>query len=300
MKDNPAMVYISTLSSERSRQVMLESLDIAASLLTDGRVKNALEIEWRLLRYPHMAALRALLVERYSPSTVNRILSALRGVLKAAWRLGQMTSEEYYRTRDVQNVRNEVLPAGRELGEGEIMALVAACKRDKTAAGVRDAALLALLCACGLRRAEVVALDVDDYNAEDGQLKIRRGKGRKQRTVYVHGGAARALGAWLALHPDETQALFLPVNKGGNIGKRRITSQAVYNMLKKRAKEAGVDAFSPHDLRRTFVSNLLARGADVAIVAQLAGHSDVNVTARYDRRPEEAKRQAASLLHFPY
>ncbi len=79
-----------------------------------------------------------------------------------------------------------------------------------------------------------------------------------------------------------------------------MTAQAVYNMLKKRAAEAGVRDFSPHDLRRTFVSDLLDAGADIATVAKMAGHANVQTSVRYDRRPDEAKRKAADLLNIPY
>ena len=79
-----------------------------------------------------------------------------------------------------------------------------------------------------------------------------------------------------------------------------MTEQALYKMLQARAVEAGSQKLSPHDLRRTFVSDLLDASADIATVREMAGHENVNTTARYDRRPEATKRKAAELLHVPY
>jgi site-specific recombinase XerD len=80
----------------------------------------------------------------------------------------------------------------------------------------------------------------------------------------------------------------------------RLTPQAVLVILERRAGAAGVAHFSPHDLRRTFISELLDTGADLATVRALAGHARVETTAGYDRRGEQAKRRAAEMLHFPY
>lgn len=296
--DNPALIYIASLGTEHGRRTMTQALDSIANLVSPG--SDLRSFPWANLRFQHTAAIRSKLAETYAPATVNKMLSALRGTLKAAWQLGQMSAEDYQRAVDLRSVRGETLPAGRAVTQGELMALVAACRHDTTPAGKRDGALLALLWACGLRRAEVVALDRADYDAETGELRVRKGKGRKERLVWVTNGAADALADWLAERGDEAGALFHPVNKGGRILPSRMTSQAVYNMLSKRAAEASVKALSPHDLRRTFVGSLLDAGADIATVARLAGHANVQTTARYDRRPEEAKRKAAAMLHFPW
>jgi site-specific recombinase XerD len=79
-----------------------------------------------------------------------------------------------------------------------------------------------------------------------------------------------------------------------------MADQVVLDMLQKRGKQAGVASFSPHDLRRSFISDLLDGGADIVTVQKLAGHADVSTTARYDRRGEAAKKKAVGILHVPY
>jgi integrase len=278
---------------------MRESLDTIAGLLTGG-LADAQSVDWSAVRYQHAQAVRSRLAETYAPATVNKMLSALRGVLKEAWRLGQMSAEDYHRATDLEAVKGETLPRGRSLGMGELGALLAACEQDKSPAGARDAALLALLYGGGLRRSEAVAIDVSDYEPDTGMLTIKSGKGRKDRTVYATNGAATALTDWLDVRGPAPGALFNPVNKGGKVKDSPLTGQAVLNVLAKRAKQAGVPHVSPHDLRRTFVSHLLDAGADIVTVQKLAGHSQVTTTARYDRRGEAEKKKAAELLFVPY
>jgi site-specific recombinase XerD len=258
-------------------------------------------VDWAALRFQHTAAIRAKLIELYKRATANKILAALRGVLNAAYDLGQMDAAEYQRAVRVKSVKGETLPAGRDLAMGEILALVNACKADPSPAGARDVALLGVLYATGLRRSEVVALDLADYDTTSGRLTIRSGKGQKARTVYLSNGAKIALDVWLVERGSEIGLLFCVINKAGRVfAERRLSTQAAYKILQKRAKQAGVRVFSPHDLRRTFVGDMLDRGADIATVAKLAGHASVTTTARYDRRDEETKKKAAGLLHFPF
>jgi len=175
---NPAAVYLAGLGlgSRRSQAAALAKI---ANLLTGS--PDILACNWAALRFQHTAAIRAKLAAQYAPATVNRILCALRGTLKAAWRLELMTAEDYHRARDLEGARGEALPAGRALSPGEIGALMQACELDTTPAGVRDAALIACLYPGGLRREEVVRLDLGDYSPGDGALTVRHGKRNKAR-----------------------------------------------------------------------------------------------------------------------
>lgn len=295
---NPALVYLARLAPS-SRRVMRGALRRMAELLTSGRC-DEVTCPWGGLRYQHTAAVRAWLAERYAPATANRYLAALRGVLKEAWRLGHTDAETYRRTVDLPAVRGETLPAGRAISGGELRALFASCAEDGTPGGARDAALLALLYGGGLRRSEAVGLDVDDYDPSTGAVRVTHGKGNKARIVYLANGGRAAVAAWLEVRGLKPGPLLLPVSKYGRIAVRRLTDQAVYDGLRRRARRAGVAACSPHDCRRTFVGDLLDAGADLVSVQRLAGHANVTTTARYDRRGEEAKRKAADLLHVPY
>lgn len=293
---HPAIVYVASLLSKESQRTMQGALNIVAQELG---AETALEVNWAAVRYEHVAAIRSKLVERYKPATVNKILSALRGVLDRAWKLEQMTAEDYHRAVSIENVPNNTLPAGRDVSPGEVEAIVSKCADDVSPAGARDAAILACLWA-GLRRAEVVKLDMADYDQETGDLRVV-GKGRKERKVPLGAnGAMAAVGDWLAVRGDEAGPLFWRIRKGGRIVKTRLTPDAIYGMLQKRIRQAKVDHLTPHDFRRTLAGDLLDAGADLITVQRIFGHKDPKTTERYDRRGDETKRKAMGRLHFPY
>lgn len=252
---------------------------------------------WHLLRAEHTSLIREALVARYSPATVNKSLAALRRVLAEAWRMGQMSSDDYHRAADVAGIKSERLPAGRSVSGGELRALFGACAPGP--AGQRDAAALAILYGGGLRRAEAVALELADFDATEASLTVRSGKGRKDRTAHLPTGAVVAIQKWLSSRGEAPGALLTPVDRSGAVHVRPMSTQALYARLGHLSEAAGVSHLSPHDLRRSFVSDLLDGGADIALVAGMAGHASVTTTARYDRRPEAAKARAASLLHVP-
>ena len=188
-----AIAYVASLPSPHSQRTMSSSLrTLTVKLL--GREVEDLAIPWHLVDLEPISVLRSRLAQGEKPATANRLLCGLRGTLKYAWLLGFMSAEMYHRRAEAaRSVRGSSLPAGRDITTGELTALMNACGNDDSALGARDAAIIAILGGCGLRRAELAALDLSDYDAGDGALRIH-GKGNKQRIAFVVGGGGRCFG----------------------------------------------------------------------------------------------------------
>jgi hypothetical protein len=104
---NAAAVYLASMNSEAGRRTMRQALNLCAGLLSSGKA-NALAFAWHELRFQHVTALRTRLAETYKPASVNKILAAVRGVLKSAWQLGLMSAED-----DIQNACETCNRSGR-------------------------------------------------------------------------------------------------------------------------------------------------------------------------------------------
>ncbi|MGB3544933.1 tyrosine-type recombinase/integrase [Rubrivirga sp.] len=327
---NPATIYLARLAPGSRRTMRGALATVAAICVPDADPAPDPEaFPWEAFRAEHAKAVRAALAERFKYTTANKMLSALRGVLREAWELGLMETEQYHRAAAVRAVKGSSAAAatGRSLARGELRALIEACltpvsprKGDApivTEKGQRDAALVALGYGCGLRRDELATLMVGDLDLVQRRVVVR-GKGNKERVVPIPPGAFHALRDYLAIRVERlvdasdeptllspiyrATPLFVRARRGGQLDRdaESLTGQAVYHVLKKRAKEACVEAFSPHDLRRSYVGDLLDEGADLSVAQQLAGHASPTTTAGYDRRGERAKEQAASRLDIPY
>ena len=295
---HPFAVYLSSLS-EGSVPTMSQALNAIAALISNGEC-DALTLNWAALRYQHTSAIRTALKRRYAPATANKMLCALRRVLKEALRLDLIDPSDYAKAVDLGSVKATRKIRGRALSASEIAALMQVCLDDLTPTGARDAALIAILRGAGLRRAEAVNLDLKDLGVNTGDLEIRNGKGKKDRTVFLSGAARQFVEDWLTIRGNKPGPLLYPIRRGGHLERRRMTPQAVLLIVQKRAEEAGVDNFSPHDFRRTFCSNLLDAGIDIVTVQNLAGHASPVTTSKYDRRGDDPKRRAVELLELPY
>ncbi len=295
LTQHPVGVYLASLSPG-SVLTMRQSLNTMASLLTAGEC-DAMTLDWSQLRYQHTAALFASLKQKYAPNTVNKMLCALKRVLKEALRLDLIDPIDYSHAVDLPNVKGSGKIRGRALTRSEITRIMEVCKSNLPI-DVRDTALIAILRGTGLRRAEVVKLDLEDFDASTGEVIVRLGKGGKDRIAYLPESAIPYISNWLEVRGLMPGPLLCPVTKGGNVQMRTMTPDALLKILKKRALEAGVEEFSPHDFRRTFCSDLLDAQVDIVTVQKLAGHASPETTAKYDRRGEETKRQAVQKLEF--
>ncbi len=272
---------------------MRQALHTMAGIISHGQA-DALDLPWEELRFGHTSAIQAALADRYRPATANKILSALRGVLRAAYRLGMMDQGMFERACNVGNIPGETRAGGRFLTEKEIAGLLQACARDPGPAGIRDAAIIGLMYSAGARSSETVALDLSDLDLDTGSLKVRGAGQSQERCLHPAAGGLDALRKWLEVRGDGPGPLFCRVGKGagGPVTLARVSSQAIYKLLRRRAGQAGAEKIAARDVRRTFVENLFSAGLDIATVQQMAGHAARSTTSRYDRRGRRAHREA--------
>ncbi len=304
-RTQPAVAYIASLRTEVSRRGQVSALNKVAEVIMQprGLDRHARALLWQRVDWTTLnaQAVRAIMAKvGGAPATRNKVLSALRGVARMAWESSLIDVQTFQRIRDIRGDIGLRLSTGRDVPTGEISRLIEVCVQDETPAGTRDAAIIAVMAATGLRRAEVCALHTNGVDLQDGSLRVV-GKRNKERTGYIGTGALEALRDWMTVRGDQPGPIFCAISKAGVLRhEKQLSTVAINRMLEKRADQAGIRDITPHDFRRTFISEMLDAGADIATVAAIVGHEDVKTTARYDRRGERAKQAAATLVNVPY
>lgn len=285
--DNPAITYLTRWpkSSDTYRTMRTSLLTVAKALGGEGA--DFVTFPWAEVRYAQAVTAAAKLQDlKLSVATVNKCLVAFRGVLRVAWLLGQIPDEEYRRF-EIRKVRGSALPAGRVIEGEELDRLMEAVGQMST----RDAALVAVMYACGLRRIEVVRLRLRDYDFEHHRLRAL-GKGGKERFAPVSPDWRKVIKRHLAQLSGPNSVMFTSARG------TPLTRDGVSFVLRKLIEKFALESFTPHDLRRTFITSVLEK-ADVLTAQRLAGHADANTTGIYDRRGESAATEAVKSLAKP-
>jgi len=299
---DPVDTYLRCLGSPSSRRTQRAALDACARVL-DRTARTADDIDWAALSYAEVAWLRGELVANLEPATGRRYLGAVRSVIRQAVRLGIGDPIELARIDAMPTIPLRRHTQGRILGQSEIGGLLdAAGSHQHATTAARDLCIVALLHATGMRRAELVALDVFDVDTVTGSVTIRSAKRGEQRVIWLPDWATELAVAWLA-HLDDHGPLIRPINRGGAVRAQRMSTNAVGEVISRLASETGIEARC-HDLRRTLITRLLECGPDCApvdlnAVAAISGHRSLDSLRVYDRRAEAAGRVATTRLARP-
>lgn len=235
---------------------------------------------------------------RYSTRTINRHLSAIRGLYR--WLVGEgVTDRDGAAALSGPKVAR-TLP--HVLTEDDVERIVGACAGDDPA-DLRDRALVEFLFASGARISEVSRLDVDSIDFSQGQVRLF-GKGSKERIVPLYPLALDRLRDYL----DRARPALLAHRKGEGAADepalfvstrgRRMSADALRTAFERRVRAAGVQGqVTPHTMRHTYATELLAGGADLRSVQELLGHSDLSTTQIYTHLSVERLKEAYDQAH---
>jgi integrase/recombinase XerD len=266
----------------------------AFSRWCDARGVDALSITHKELR----AYLGYLSRARYATTTINRHLSAIRGLYSWMGAHGYETSEAAAAVASPKNARR--LPA--TMSDDDAARLLDSCN-PSVPEGLRDRAFLELLYASGARVSEVSDLDVDAIDFGSSQLRLI-GKGDKERLVPVYESALdwvgrylhEARGSFLAKAKkdpvDSARAVFLSTR--GN----RMSADALRRVFESHVASCGLDSsLTPHAMRHTYATELLSGGADLRSVQELLGHESLSTTQIYTHLSVDRLKDAARAAH---
>lgn len=238
---------------------------------------------------------------RYARSTVNRRLSALRGLFRWLSLTGRIDEDP----ASVLQGPTEAKALPKVIRAADMARLLAVHgprdlegnPREQSVEDLRDLAVLELLYACGARVSEVSGLRADDVDLDRCQVKVL-GKGAKERIVPIHDLAIQAMRAWALvgrpkmLAGKESERFF--VSSRGN----PYSTDAIRKMFKRTLRAAGLDeGLSPHAMRHSFATDLLSGGADLRSVQEMLGHASLSTTQIYTHVSPERLRAVHHQAH---
>lgn len=270
--------YLAYLSIERGSSPL--TVDAYRRDLTDYLQfleKNSFDGPEKITRDVIVGYETDLVQREFAPSSIERKVSVLKGFHRF------MVREEHTKNDPTALVRlpkvPEVLPDVLSIEQVDTMlsALKGDSPRDQ-----RDRAILEVLYGCGLRVSELVGLDLSDFVNEEGYLRVR-GKGDKERIAPIAGVAFQELNTYLhkgrsSLISHSTvmnSAIFLNARGG------RLTRQSVHKIVAHAGLIIGIDNLHPHTLRHSYATHMLEGGADLRVIQEILGHSDIATTQIY-------------------
>jgi integrase/recombinase XerD len=227
-----------------------------------------------------------------SPATIHRKSACLRSFYRHLRREGLRESDPTATLSAPR--RSRKLP--QVLTRGEVEKLLSQ-PRGTDPHALRDRALLELMYASGLRASEAIGLELGDVDIEERVLRAR-GKGSKERIVPIGGEALKAVSAYLERGRPKLVKNRPEIHLFVNFRGGQLTRQGLYKIVRRHALSAGLaDRMSPHTLRHTFATHLLAGGCDLRSVQEMLGHADVSTTQLYTHLSSERLKDVYFKAH---
>jgi integrase len=273
---------------DRVKALALDSVSSPHSRRAYDRALSAF-LGWYLAE--QLPGLSKVTVQRYrvsleasglAPASINVALSAIRKLVQEAADNALVAPELAAGVARIRGVRRLGTRVGNWLTAAEATALLNTPDANSLK-GARDRAILALLIGCGLRRAELVALDVGSLDLRDSRwvLPDLVGKGNRLRTVAVPVWAKILVEQWVAAAGLNDGPLFRPLNKGGAVLPGRLDEDTIWVLVRHYGAVIGHPSLAPHDLRRTCAKLCRASGGDLEQIQFLLGHASIQTTERY-------------------
>ncbi len=216
-----------------------------------------------------------------APATVARHVSAIRAFYRWQLRTGGMSASP----------AGDLLPPKVGSRLPDALSERAAAALYEVPLSPRDEAILEVLYGCGLRVGEVSALDRQDVDLERRTLRVRHGKGGKERIVPMGPPATSALGRLMGTYTDDLPHLFRNARGG------RMSPRSIRRVVRKAGILAGSPGLHPHALRHSFATHLLDRGADLRGIQELLGHASLSTTQRYTHVSVDGLREVYRRAH---
>jgi integrase/recombinase XerD len=322
-------LYLDKLSSTSQRSIHSQLRSIGQRM---GWSSEDIATRFQSIDYQTAMQIRAMLVSaRCSARSINRAMTAIKGIVKIAVILGKVDQLQSLQIQSITNLKHGEYK-GSALSAEQATALLVVLKNANTALEIRNAAITTVLLGTGLRRSEVCMVKLQQLKPEERTLFVAKGKGNKTRTVFLPQWVFPFLERWLLLRGKQQGYLFCGVgmqhnHAAGSTQKKEFSpvsrqdstllsrlnavprvvplqvdsaldSSTIYRIVQSLTKAIGLEDISPHDLRRTFITRLLEQNVDINTVRQMAGHASIATTTIYDKRDQRFMKHAAETLHY--
>lgn len=224
----------------------------------------------------------ALEQREYAPSTINLTLAAVRRLAYEASGCGLLSPDLAAGIRRVKGAKRLGVRIGNWLTAEQGKKLLAV-HSGKQLRDLRNQAVIAMLLGCGLRRAELVAVKIEDFELREEHWVLADliGKGRHMRTIPVPGWVKSAVDAWIDAAALHNGALFRAIGKAGRVQGCGFTAKVVWSIVREAASRCGIGVIAPHDLRRTCAWLRHQAGGELEQIQFLLGHVSIQTTERY-------------------